>query len=83
MLQVLRDERLRLAIEAAAQYDYSQTDEKGDEVYKGIVQQHKARATKLLYDMRSTLSDFLLRYSNSVCGFIMQLMHSQEVCDVG
>lgn len=63
---VLRDERLRLAIEAAAQYDYSQTDEKGDEVYKGIVQQHKARATKLLYDMRSTLSDFLLRVTSWV-----------------
>ena len=73
MLQVLRDERLRLAIEAAAQYDYSQTDEKSDEVYKGIVQQHKARATKILYDMHSTLSNFLLRYSD--CGFIMQLMH--------
>lgn len=64
MLQVLRDERLRLAIEAAAQYDYSQTDEKNDEVYKGIVEQHKARAMKILYDMRSTLSDFLLRYSD-------------------
>ena len=61
MLQVLRDERLRLAIAAAAQYDYSQTDEKNDEVYKGIVQKHEARATKILYDMRSTLSDFLLR----------------------
>ena len=66
VLQVLRDERLRLAIEAAAQYDYSQTDEKNDEVYKGIVQKHKARATKILYDMRSTLSDFLLRYSDSL-----------------
>jgi hypothetical protein len=63
VLQVLRDERLQLAIEAAAQYDYSQTDEKSDEVYKGIVEQHKARATKILYDMHSTLSDFLLRYS--------------------
>jgi hypothetical protein len=76
MLQVLRDERLQLAIEAAAQYDYSQADEKGDEVYKDIVHQHKARATKILYDMRSTLSDFLLRYSDSVCCFIMQLVNS-------
>lgn len=64
MLQVLRDERLRLAIEAAVQYEYSQTVEKSDEVYKGIVQQHEARATRILYDMRSTLSDFLLRYSD-------------------
>lgn len=64
MLQVLRDERLRLAIEAAAQNDYSQTDKKNDEVYKGSVQQHEARATKILYDMRSTISDFLLRYSD-------------------
>jgi hypothetical protein len=63
-LQVLRNERLQLAIEAAAQYDYSQTDKKNDEVYKGIVQQHEARATKILYDMRSTISDFLLRYSD-------------------
>lgn len=64
MLQVLRDERLQLAIEAAAQSDYSQTEEKNDEVFKGIVQQHKTRATKILYDMHSTLSDFLLRYSD-------------------
>jgi hypothetical protein len=62
MLQVLRDERLRLAIEAAAQYDYNQTDEKSDDVYKGIVEQHEARASKILCDMRSTISDFLLRY---------------------
>lgn len=61
---MLRDERLRLAIEAAAQYDCSQTKEKNDEEYEGIVQQHKARATKILYDMRSTLSNFLLRYSD-------------------
>jgi len=74
VLQVLRDERLQLAIEAAAQNDYIQTDEKNDDVYKGIVQRHKARATKIVYDMRSTISDFLLR-SVTVCGFIMQLMH--------
>jgi len=64
VLQVLRDERLQLAIEAAAQNDYIQTDEKNDEVYKGIVQRHEARATKIVYDMRSTISDFLLRYSD-------------------
>jgi hypothetical protein len=64
VLQVLKDERLRQAIEAAAQYDYSKTGEEDDEVYKGILQGHEARATKILYNMRSTLSDFLLRYNS-------------------
>jgi hypothetical protein len=69
VLQVLKDERLWQAIEAAAQNDYGRTGEKDDEVYKGIAKQHKLRATKILYDMRSTMSDFLLRYDNSFCSW--------------
>jgi hypothetical protein len=69
MSQVLRDERLQQAIEAAAQYDYSNTGEKDDKVYKDILQQHQTRAIKILYNMRSTLSDFLLRYDNRFCSW--------------
>jgi hypothetical protein len=86
VLQVVKDERLRQAIEAAAQHDYSKTGEEDDEVYKGILQGHEARATKILYDMRSTLSDFLLRYSRSFflwhCNhtlYLILLVHSVEV----
>jgi hypothetical protein len=61
VLQVVKDEQLREAIEAAAQHDYSKTGEEDDELHKDILQRHEARATKILYDMRSTLSDFLLR----------------------
>lgn len=61
---VVKDERLRQAIEAAAQHDYSKTGEEDDEVYKGILQGHEARAVKILYDMQSTLSDFLLRVTS-------------------
>jgi hypothetical protein len=64
VLQVVKDERLQQAIEAAAQHDYSKIGEKDDELYKSILQGHETRAIKILYDMRSTLSDFLLRYSN-------------------
>jgi hypothetical protein len=61
VLQVLKDEQLRQTIEAAAQLDYSKTGSKDDEVYRGILRGHEARAAKILYSMRSTLSDFLLR----------------------
>ncbi|PNF43320.1 Glycerol-3-phosphate acyltransferase 1, mitochondrial [Cryptotermes secundus] len=63
-LTVVKDEQLRQVIEAAAKDDYSKIGEEDDEVYKGILQGHEARATKILYDMRSTLSDFLLRVTS-------------------
>jgi hypothetical protein len=85
MLQVVKDERLRQIIEAAAQHDYSKTGEDDAEVYKGILQRHEARGTKILYDMRSTLSDFLLRYNSSFslwqCNqtlYLILLVHSVE-----
>lgn len=68
-LQVLKDERLRQAIETAAQSDYGKTGEKDDEMYKGIVKRYESRATKILHDMHSTLSDFLLRYDSPFCSW--------------
>jgi hypothetical protein len=64
VLQALKDERLRQAIEAAAYNDYGRTGENDNDVYKGIVKQHESRATKIIYNMHSTLSDFLLRYDS-------------------
>jgi hypothetical protein len=80
LLQVLRDERLRQAIEAAAQNDYSRTGEKDDEVYKSIVKRHESRATKILYDMRSTMSDFLLRYDSLMRPFILLVTNNNDEC---
>ncbi|PSN51272.1 hypothetical protein C0J52_11784 [Blattella germanica] len=58
---VLRDERLHQAVQMAAKQDCGQLGEESEE-YMGLVQRHEDRATKILYDMRSTLSDFLLRW---------------------
>ncbi|KAJ9597799.1 hypothetical protein L9F63_011341, partial [Diploptera punctata] len=54
---IMHDERLRQAIETAAKQDCG---EDADE-YSKVVQQYEHRATNILYNMRSTLSDFLLR----------------------
>ncbi|KAJ4426510.1 hypothetical protein ANN_27324 [Periplaneta americana] len=61
---VLRDERLRQAVEAAAQLDYGKPVDGDDPNYTGLLQRHEARATKILWDMRSTMSDFFLRVTS-------------------
>lgn len=60
---VLQNERLKQAIEKTAVQQFKDaSDETDDEFYQKLLQENGKRARKLLYDMRSTLSDFLLRY---------------------
>lgn len=61
---VLRDERLKSAIEKATIQQFQDSENSDDEFYHQLFKGNQGRARKLLYDMRSTLSDFLLRYES-------------------
>lgn len=65
---VLKDERLNNAIEKTAlqQFQDSDSSNDDDEFYQKLLKNNKQRAHKLLYGMRSTLSDFLLRFTSWV-----------------
>ncbi|XP_049823463.1 glycerol-3-phosphate acyltransferase 1, mitochondrial isoform X2 [Aethina tumida] len=64
---VLQNERLKQAIEKTAVQQFKDaSDETDDEFYQKLLQENGKRARKLLYDMRSTLSDFLLRFTSWV-----------------
>nr|CAI5833349.1 unnamed protein product [Callosobruchus analis] len=63
---VLRDERLKKAVEKMAAQQFRDSDSNEDEYYQELVARNRKRARKLLYDMRSTLSDFLLRFTSWV-----------------
>ena len=54
---VLRDESLRQTIEMAAKEGCGEKSDK----YALTLKQYEERTTNILYNMRSTLSDFLLR----------------------
>lgn len=58
---VEKDERLIQAIEKTALEQFADSDNNDEEYYMKLVKNNEKRAKKLLYDMRSTLSDFLLR----------------------
>lgn len=59
---MLRDERLRDACEVAAEQDMNDLGEKNEELFRSFVHKHELRASRILDNMRSTLSDFLLRW---------------------
>lgn len=60
--QILRDERLRHAIEKMTLQQFQDSDRTDDEFYQELWDSNEKRAKKLLYDMRATISnDFLLR----------------------
>lgn len=61
--QVLQDERMKEAIEDTTKelVKTAPEEEQSDELYKQIFTAQEARARRILYDMRSTLSDLLLR----------------------
>nr|CAH7741116.1 unnamed protein product [Callosobruchus chinensis] len=63
---VLKDERLKKAVEKMAAQQFRDSDSNEDEYYQELVERNRKRARKLLYDMRSTLSDFLLRFTSWV-----------------
>lgn len=62
MNQVLKDERLKEAIAHTAQDQCNQRGETNKEAFDKLVHQHEVRAKRLLDEMKSKLSDFLLRY---------------------
>ncbi|XP_008197640.1 glycerol-3-phosphate acyltransferase 1, mitochondrial isoform X2 [Tribolium castaneum] len=63
---VLKDDRLKKAIEKTALQQYQDSERNDDEFYQELLKNNHKRAKKLLYGMRSTLSDFLLRFTSWV-----------------
>ncbi|XP_066158287.1 glycerol-3-phosphate acyltransferase 1, mitochondrial isoform X2 [Euwallacea fornicatus] len=61
---VLKDDRVKTAVEKSAVQQFKDSDSNEDEDYQELVQKNFARAKKLTFDMRSTLSDFLLRFTS-------------------
>ncbi|XP_076265261.1 glycerol-3-phosphate acyltransferase mino isoform X2 [Rhynchophorus ferrugineus] len=62
---VLKDDRVIKAIEKTAIRQFQEMDtDNDDEVYMKILKATEKRAQKILFDMRSTLSDFLLRFTS-------------------
>lgn len=67
---VLKDDRVKSAIEKAALQQFKDSDSTEDEYYQELIRKNQNRAKKLTFDMRSTLSDFLLRFVFLFeCGF--------------
>ncbi|XP_066253087.1 glycerol-3-phosphate acyltransferase 1, mitochondrial isoform X2 [Euwallacea similis] len=61
---VLKNDRVKTAVEKSAVQQFKDSDSNEDEDYQELVQKNFARAKKLTFDMRSTLSDFLLRFTS-------------------
>ncbi|GJQ71556.1 hypothetical protein Trydic_g11264 [Trypoxylus dichotomus] len=64
--RVMYNDRLKHAIEKAANQQYKDSNDTGDELYMTLLKNNEKRARKILKDMRSTLSDFLLRFTSWV-----------------
>lgn len=58
---VLKDDRVKNAIEKVAIQQYQDSDSNEDEFYQGLLKKNEKRARKLLNDMKSTISYGLLR----------------------
>lgn len=58
---VLQDDRFQNAIEKTAIQQFQDSDSSEDEYYMQLLKNNERRARKLLKDMRSTMSDFLLK----------------------
>lgn len=63
---VLKNNRLKEAIEKATAEQVQDANNTDDEFYQRLLKQNQKRAKKLLFDMRSTLSDFLLKFTSWV-----------------
>lgn len=63
---VLKDNRLKVAIEKTSMQQFKDSDNDDEEFYQILLKNNTKRARKLLVDMRSTLSDFLLRFTSWV-----------------
>lgn len=80
---VLRDERLKKAIEKTAIEQFHDVDGKDEEYFKKLIKNNEKRAYKLLYDMRSTLSDFLLRFTSWVLYKLLPLFLNSVIVHPG
>lgn len=58
---VLKDARVKHAIEKTAVQQFQDSGNTDDDFYQQLLRNNEKRARKLLKDMRSTLSDFLLK----------------------
>ncbi|KAL1491850.1 hypothetical protein ABEB36_012385 [Hypothenemus hampei] len=61
---VLKDDRVKNAVERTALQQFKDSESKEDDFYQKLIKKNQARATQLVSDMRSTLSDFLLRFTS-------------------
>uniref|UniRef100_A0A6P7G532 Glycerol-3-phosphate acyltransferase 1, mitochondrial isoform X1 n=1 Tax=Diabrotica virgifera virgifera TaxID=50390 RepID=A0A6P7G532_DIAVI len=64
---VLEDARLKEAIDKATIQQFHDASNSDEEFYQKLLKNNQQRAKKLLVDMRSTLSDFLLKFTSWVC----------------
>lgn len=63
---VLKDARVKHAIEKSAVQQFQDSGDDRDDFYQQLLKSNEERARKLLRDMRSTLSDFLLKFTTWV-----------------
>lgn len=63
---VFRDERIRQAIRDTSEQQYNDSHSEDEELFQVLLKNNEQRARTLLRDMRSTLSDFLLRFTSWV-----------------
>ncbi|GLV32811.1 minotaur [Carabus blaptoides fortunei] len=80
---VLKDERLKKAIEKTAIEQFHDMKSDSDTIYKKLIKNNEDRAYKLLYDMRSTLSDFLLRFTSWVLYKLLPLFLNSVIVHPG
>lgn len=80
---VLRDERLKKAIEKTTIEQFHDVNGKDEEYFKKLIKNNEKRAYKLLYDMRSTLSDFLLRFTSWVLYKLLPLFLNSVIVHPG
>ncbi|KAK3928172.1 Glycerol-3-phosphate acyltransferase 1, mitochondrial [Frankliniella fusca] len=82
---VLKDERLKEAIEHTAKDQCNQRGETSQDALNKLIHQHELRAKRLLDDMRSKLSDLLLRFTSWVmlkvlpCFLTSVVVHPSQV----
>ncbi|XP_022917375.1 glycerol-3-phosphate acyltransferase 1, mitochondrial isoform X2 [Onthophagus taurus] len=61
---VLGNERVKYAVEKTAVQQYKDSNSDDSDFYAQLVTNNEKRAKRILHDMRSTLSDFLLRFTS-------------------
>lgn len=80
---VLEDERLKNAVERTASEQFNDINTNDEIYYQKLVKNNEKRGFKLLYDMRSTLSDFLLRFTSWVLYKLLPLFLNSIIVHPG